>query len=98
MGIIRRKYDEEFKRSAVKLVEEEGRQIVDVAKNLGISKDLLYRWRREYLGDPKNAFPGQGHLKPLEEELRKTQKQLKDVTMERDILKKAIAIFSKPQK
>ena len=98
MGIIRRKYDEEFKRSAVKLVEEEGRQIVEVAKNLGISKDLLYRWRRDYLGDPKNAFPGQGHLKPLEEELRKTQKQLKDVTMERDILKKAIAIFSKPQK
>ena len=98
MGVMRRKYDEEFKRSAVKLVEEEGRHIPEVAKNLGISQDLLYRWRREYIGDPKNAFLGQGHLKPLEEELRKTQKQLKDVTMERDILKKAIAIFSKVQK
>ena len=98
MGAIRRKYDEEFKRSAVKLVEEEGRQIPEVSKNLGISQDLLYRWRREYVGDPKNAFPGQGHLKPMEEELRKTQKQLKDVTMERDILKKAVAIFSKVQK
>ena len=98
MGVMRRKYDEEFKRSAVKLVEEEGRHIPEVAKNLGISQDLLYRWRWEYIGDPKNAFPGQGHLKPLEEELRKTQKQLKDVTMERDILKKAVAIFSKVQK
>jgi len=43
----RRKYDSDFKRNAVQLTEEPGRTVADVAENLGIGKDLLYRWRRE---------------------------------------------------
>jgi transposase len=45
--------------------------------------------------DNDNAFPGTGHLKPADEELRRLKRQLEDVTEERDILKKALAIFSK---
>jgi len=44
----RRKFDQDFKRNAVLLYAEPGRSVVEVAKNLGIGKDLLYRWRREY--------------------------------------------------
>ena len=44
----RRKFDQDFKRNAVLLCAEPGRSVVEVAKNLGIGKDLLYRWRREY--------------------------------------------------
>jgi len=44
----RRKFDQDFKRNAVLLCAEPGRSVVEVARNLGIGKDLLYRWRREY--------------------------------------------------
>lgn len=94
----RRKYDDEFKRSAVKLVVDQERSLSEVAKNLGVHENILHRWKREYLEDPVNAFPGIGHLKPEDEEMRKLKKQLRDTTEERDILKKAIAIFSKTQK
>jgi len=47
------------------------------------------------LGDTEDAFPGKGHMKPEAEEMRKLKKTLVDVTEERDILKKALAIFSK---
>ena len=94
----RRKYDDEFKRSAVKLVVDQERSLSEVAKNLGVHENILHRWKREYLEDPVNAFPGIGHLKPEDEEMRKLKKQLRDTTEERDILKKAIAIFSRIQK
>ena len=42
----RRKYDPDFKRNSVQLAEESGRTVAEVAKNPGISKDLLYRWRQ----------------------------------------------------
>jgi transposase len=55
----------------------------------------MHRWKREYLEDIEEAFPGKGRMKPEEEEMRKLKKTLADVTEERDILKKALAIFSK---
>ena len=91
----RRKYDREFKVEAVRLVTEGGRSVVEVAKDLGIHENQLYHWRQKYLGDTVYAFPGKGHLKPAEEELRRLKKELIDVKEERDILKKALAIFSK---
>ena len=91
----RRKYDREFKLEAVRLVTEGGRPVTEVAKGLGIHENLLYNWRRKYLDDTVHAFPGKGHLKPADEELRRLQRELADVREERDILKKALAIFSK---
>ena len=94
----RRKYDREFKVEAVKLVTGEGRAVAEVARNLGIHENLLYKWREKYTEDIAHAFPGKGRLKPAEEEVRRMKRELADVTQERDILKKALAIFSKEPK
>jgi len=94
----RRKYDREFKVEAVKLATEKGRTVAEVARNLGIHENLLYKWREKYTEDMAHAFPGKGRLKPAEEELRRAKRALADVTQERDILKKALAIFSKEPK
>jgi len=94
----RRKYDREFKTEAVKLVTERGTPIAEAARNLGIHENLLYKWKKQYLEDTAAAFPGKGHLKPQDEELRQLSRKLADVEQERDILKKALAIFSKEPK
>lgn len=96
----RRKFDPDFKRNAVLLSEEPGRTVVEVAENLGIAKDLLYRWRREHRAREGLAFPGHGReaLSPQEQKIRELEKKLKDAEIERDILKKAMAIFSRAPK
>ena len=94
----RRKYDREFKVEAVKLVTGGGRAVAEVARNLGIHENLLYKWKEKYTEDIAHAFPGKGRLKPAEEEQRRMKRELADVTQERDILKKALAIFSKEPK
>jgi len=91
----RRKYDREFKLEAVRLVTQGGRPVVEVARDLGVHENLLYNWRQKYLDDTVHAFPGKGHLKPADEEMRRLKKELTDVKEEREILKKALAIFSK---
>jgi transposase len=94
----RKKYEKEFIIEAVKLVVNQGRTVADVAQSLGIHENQLYRWRRDYLKDPENAFPGKGHMKPAEAENYRLRKELANMTMERDILKKVVAIFSKTPK
>jgi transposase len=91
----RKRYDAQFKLDALRLIESSDRSIGDIAQDLGIRRELLYKWKRELEADPKNAFPGKGKLKPEEEQLRQLQQELKRVTEERDILKKALAFFSK---
>lgn len=95
MGERRKTYDKEFKLSAVKMVVEEGLSAAQVSRDLGINENSLHNWKKKYLEDKENAFPGKGRLKPEDEELRRLQKELKTVKMERDILKKAIAFFAK---
>ena len=90
----RRKYTKEFKLEAIQLAESRG-NASEVARNLGIDHNLLYRWIKEYKTDQQHAFPGLGKMKEPDEELRQLRKQLADVEEERDILKKALAIFSK---
>jgi transposase len=91
----RRKYDREFKKEIVRLVEEGNRPVKELAEDLEIHPHLIYKWRRKFLDEGNHAFPGKGHMKPEEAELRKIKKELADVKEERDILKKALAIFSK---
>ncbi|MDY0083419.1 MAG: transposase [Ignavibacteriaceae bacterium] len=95
MSEKRRSYDKEFKLSAVKLILESGNSVESIATELGVSSNTLFNWKRKYLEDAKNAFPGKGKMKPEDEELRRVKKELLRVTMERDILKKAIAYFAK---
>lgn len=91
----RRTFDREFKISAVKLVLESGKSVKSIAAELGISDNTLFNWKKKYLEDAQNAFPGKGHLKPEQEELRKKDREIARLKMERDILKKAIAYFAK---
>jgi len=91
----RRCFDKEFKKEAACLVTEGSRQVSEVARDLDIHSNVIPRWKREYLEDIGDAFPGKGHMKPEEEEMRKLKRSLADVTEKRDILKKALAIFSK---
>ena len=100
MSVQRRKYDPDFKRTAVLLSDEPGRTVIEVADNLGISKHLLYKWRREFRLKEGLAFPGHGReaLTEQEKRIRELVKKLRDAEMERDILKKAMAIFSRAPK
>jgi transposase len=91
----RNSYDKQFKLSAVKMIVEGGMRVSQVSRDLGINENSLHKWKRDYLSDQKNAFPGKGKMKPEDEELRKLRKELSRVTMERDILKKAIGYFTK---
>lgn len=90
-----RKFDKEFKLEAVRLVTQRGRKVAEVSRSLGIHANLLYRWKSQYSEDPVESFPGKGRLKPQEEELGRLQRELADTRQERDILKKALAVFSR---
>ena len=96
----RRRYDESFKREAIRLVTEENRLPSEVERNLGIAKGLLYKWVQKTEAQPTNPFPGKGHRSrdPRDQEIRKLQQELAYALEERDILKKAIAVFSKTPK
>lgn len=90
----RRTFDREFKLSAVKLVLESGESVKTIAEELGISENTLFNWKKKYLEDAKNAFPGKGRMNAEQEELRKKDREIARLKMERDILKKAIAYFA----
>jgi transposase len=90
-----RTYDRQFKEEAIRLVTEGGRSVSDVAHGLGIHENLLRTWKRKYKENPSGSFPGKGHLKPEEEELKRLQKENANLKEDREILKKALAIFSK---
>ncbi len=94
----RRKYDKQFKEEAVKLVTEGGRTVADVARSLGIHENLLHTWKRQLKDDPAGSFPGKGHQKTQDEELRRLQKENASLKEDKEILKKALAIFSKHPK
>ena len=88
----KKRFDKEFKLSAVRMVTEGGHKAAEVARSLGIHANMLYSWKNKYANDGEKAFPGKGHLT----ELAALRRKLRDVEMERDILKKAVGIFSKP--
>jgi transposase len=94
----RRRFDAQFKHDALRLVQESNRKISDIAKDLGIRPELLYRWKSEQASDPEHAFPGKGHMKPDEEYVRRLERELLQARQERDILKKALAYFSKNER
>ena len=92
----RRTYDRQFKIDAVRLLKESGKTATEIADALGIKRDLLSRWRKEFADETKKAFTGKGN--PRDEEVARLKKEIADLRMERDILKKAMAIFSQPER
>ena len=87
--------DKAFKNDAVRLVVEENRSVTEVARDLGIHENTLYRWVKEQKDTGEDAFPGHGRLLPQDAEIKRLKKELDLVKEERDILKKAMAVFSR---
>jgi len=91
----RRSYTPEFKAEAVKLVTEQGYSVAEAARSLSIHETLLRSWRQAVDAHGDQAFPGQGNLPPFEEELRRLRAENRRLRAERDILKKATALFAR---
>jgi transposase len=88
----RRRFTKEFKEQAVELVNSSDKSVAEIAHELGVRSDQLYRWKRSLEADGSQAFRGNGKVRQDElAELRKENARLKE---ERDILRKAVAIFS----
>ena len=89
----KQRFDDDFKKNAVKLSYASPKSVAEIANDLGIHPNLLYRWRQRYTADGDKT-----KYATLEEELRETQRQLAEARMERDMLKKAAAYFASLQK
>lgn len=91
----KRVHSKEFKREAVRLVTEQGLSKTQVARDLGLHLNSVRTWVKQHEADGEHAFPGKGRMKPADAELGRLQRELKRVTAERDILKKALGYFAK---
>jgi transposase len=99
MAESRRNYSKEFKQDAVRLLERGTKTGREISEDLGIGQGAIYRWRRQMEEEHEagiRAFPGKGN--PRDEELARLRKELAEVREERDILRKAVAIFSKTKR
>jgi transposase len=94
MAKVRRTYTREFKVEAVKLVTEQGYSVAEAARSLGVHETLLRSWKQAVEAQGEQAFPGHGKLSPAEEENRRLRAENQRLLAERDILKKATALFA----
>ena len=92
-----RTYTREFKQEAVQLVRSSDKSQAQIARDLGIADSTLHHWCKLFSERGEQAFPGSGHQTPQEEELRQLRRENDLLRQERDILKKAIGIFSHGQ-
>jgi transposase len=94
----RKKHTAEFKREAVRLYENSGKTQGEIENDLGLWRGCIGRWKKELERKGEQAFPGQGRLAADDELIRKLERENEILRQERDILKKAMAIFSQPNK
>jgi transposase len=94
----RKKYSKEFKLDAISLVNEQGYNNAEAARNLGLSPSLLSKWIREAEKGDGLAFRGNGKLTPEQLEIRQLKEENRKLKMEREILKKATVFFAKETK
>jgi transposase len=97
MKKIRRQYTREFKLEALRLLETSGKSAAQIERDLGIGSGNLYRWKQKQDQDGQHAFPGHGRLTPEQERIRQLERENAILRQQRDILKKAVAIFSHPK-
>jgi transposase len=95
MEKVKRTYDKEFKINTVKLILSNQKRISELSRELGINENTLHLWKQKYLKDAEDAFPGKGHQSPIDSELTRLKRENRVLKEERDILKKALGIFSK---
>lgn len=97
MKKAKRVFTPEYKREALQLLESSGKPLAQVARELGISDNTLQGWKQQFKEHGQDAFPGSGHQTPQEEEMRRLRRENEVLRQERDILKKTLVIFSKPE-
>jgi transposase len=98
MKKTRRTYSSEFKLEAVRLAETSDKSLSQIERDLGIPNGNLWRWKRKFAADGEDAFPGHGRQTPEQERIRRLEREIQILRQERDILKKAVAIFSHPNR
>ena len=96
MTQCRKTYSREFKLEALRLLETSGKSAATLERELGIGQGGLSRWKRARAAEGEQAFPGHGHCTSEQERLRQLERENEILRQERDILKKAVAIFSQP--
>lgn len=92
MAVHRKQYTKEFKEEAVRLITQGGISLSQVSRDLDVNQNVLRRWKQELEQHGSQAFPGQGV--PIEQELARLRRENEVLRQEREVLKKAITIFS----
>ncbi len=97
MSQPRKQYTKEEKLEIVKLSLDEGQPIKELSERFEVSENTVYNWRKLYLKNKEASFPGKGNKAMTESErkIKDLEKELREMKLERDILKKAVGIFSK---
>ncbi len=97
MTRTQRTFTKEFKLEAVQLAQSSQKPLTQIANDLGIADSTLHHWCKQFGEQGEQSFVGSGHQLPQEEELRQLKRENELLRQERDILKKAIGIFSRGQ-
>jgi len=92
----RKSYTREFKVQAVELLNTSGKPGHQIEDELGIGHGVLYRWRRQLEEEGSLAFPGNGNER--DKEVADLRRQVAELREEKEILRKAIAIFSEKRR
>jgi len=91
----RQRFTQEFKREAVRLLKQSGRPAAELARELGVPRNRLYKWAAQLDAAGGHAFSGSGHPVAAEDEVVRLRRENARLKEERDILKKAAAYFAK---
>ncbi len=91
----RRLFSREFKLEAIRLVKERGVSIMQASRDLDVGENVLRRWIKEFSSEHEQAFPGQGQVRPEQQEVDRLRREVAKLKAERDILKKAAAYFAR---
>ena len=94
-GAKRRKYDASFKEEVLRMIGA-GRPASEVAQSLGIGENLIYKWKSRSSQQPAAVGKGNSPIVPVPEDQQALLKRIRELEQERDILKKALGIFSRP--
>lgn len=89
----RRRYSKEFQQDVINMLKTGNKNVPELSRELGICEQVIYRWNKKQNGNTRQDEK----LSDREKELRELRSKLADVTEERDILKKAVSIFSKQE-
>ena len=91
----RQTFSKEFKKEAVRLLETTNKPAADLARELGVRRNQLYKWQDQLRSKGKDAFPGRGRCAEKDDEIARLKRELERVKEERDILKKAALYFAR---